>query len=469
MAGNPITQNFRSLRRSRTRPTDTVGAMGTAVYGGYVQSVEDSAELAGQRKFKTYGEILANTSIAAAGVRYFLNVMSKAKWNFTASEADVDGRFAELCEQILTDDPATPFHRITRRAAMYRFHGFSVQEWTARRHEDGHFTLLDVAPRAQNTIERWDVDEETGEVRGIIQRTPQRQVDVYLPRGKTVYMVDDSLSDSPEGLGLFRHLVKPATALRRLEQLEGIGFETDLRGIPVARGPFATLAAQVSAGNLSQADRAALEKPVRDFIENHVRTAKTGLMLDSARYRDLSDAASVSSAPQWDIDILSSTQTSLPALNAAINRHNMEIARVLGVEQLLLGGDNGGAYALSKDKSQAFFLTVNSTLEEIRETFIDDLLVPMFRLNGWDMDLMPEVSVEEVSFSDVQVITAALRDLATAGAVLEPDDPAIDEIRGILGISPQPDRTLDLDEDSGITAVQTEAGEEDDVEDLGAE
>ena len=470
MAGNPITESFRSLRRSRVSPTKNVGAMGTAVYGGYVQTPEDSSDLAGDRKFKTYGEILANTAIVAAGVRYFLNVLSKGNWTFTPSEADTDGRFAELAEQMLTEDPATPWHRIVRRAGMYRFHGFSVQEWTARRHEDGHFTLKDVSPRAQNSIERWDIDFETGEVRGIVQRTPQQQIDVYLPRGKVVYMVDDSLSDSPEGLGLFRHLVKPAKALRRLEQLEGIGFETDLRGIPVARGPFAALAAQVNAGTITQADRIALEKPIQDFVENHIRTAKSGLLLDSAQYRDLSADARISSTPQWDIELLTGSSTSLPALNTAIQRLNTEMARILGVEQLLLGGgDSGGAYALSKDKTEAFFLIVNSTLEEIRQNICDDLLVPMWLLNGWDLDTMPEVGIEEVNFSDVQMITSALRDLAQAGAPLDPDDPAIDEVRAILGLSPQPDRSSDLDEDAGIggnsvrDGLADASGEEDEI------
>jgi hypothetical protein len=232
LAGNPITRAFGRLTGGKVTPTKTVGAMGSAIYGGYVQSVEDSADLAGERKFKTYSEIMANVSIAAAGVRYFLAVMGKASWTFTPSEADVDGKYAEMAEQIIMDDPATPWHRIVKRAGMYRFFGFSVQEWTARRREDGVMTFLDVAPRAQKTIERWDIDPVNGEVRGVWQRIPQSGREVYLPRGKIMYVVDDSLSDSPEGLGLFRHIVKTSKALQVLERLEGLGFETDLRGIP---------------------------------------------------------------------------------------------------------------------------------------------------------------------------------------------------------------------------------------------
>ena len=119
---------------------------------------------------------------------------------------------------------------------MYRFYGFSIQEWTARRRDDGFLTFADIAPRSQRTIERWDVDE-AGQVLGALQRSPQTQEEIYLPREKLLYIVDDTLNDSPEGLGLFRHLVAPSRRLKRYEQLEGFGFETDLRGIPIGRSP----------------------------------------------------------------------------------------------------------------------------------------------------------------------------------------------------------------------------------------
>lgn len=451
MAGNPITRAFARMTGGRAKPTQTIGSMGTAVYGGYVESPEESAELTGSRKFKTYSEMLANTTIVSAGVRYFLAVMGKATWTFTPSEADTDGRFAALAEEIVTNDPATPWHRIVKRAGMYRFHGFSVQEWTARRREDGVMTFLDVSPRAQKTIERWDVDPETGEVRGVFQRIPQTGREVYLPRAKIMYVVDDSLSDSPEGLGLFRHVVKTAKRLQTLERLEGLGFETDLRGIPVGRGPFAALAAMETAGEITAAQRIMIEKPMRDFIENHLRNASSGLLLDSATYRDLSDAARPTQTPQWTVDLMKGGSTSLEPLNVAINRCNQEMARVLGVEHLLLGGDGGGgSYALSKDKSEAFFLNVNGALQEVRQAVVDDLLVTAWQLNGWPDEMMPEVEVEEVSFADVELITAALRDLAASGAPLVPGDPAVNEVRGLLGLSPAPEPE-DMDpEDAAI-------------------
>ena len=267
-----------ALRRA-VRPTETAGTHGVSMLGGYIESREKSPELGSQRaRYETYSNILTNVAIVAAGVRYFLNLIGNSKWIVHAEGSTPE--LATLAEEILMKDPSTPWSRIIRRAAMYRFYGFSVQEWTARRREDGRITFLDVAPRAQSTIERWDVDR-VGDVLGIVQRSPQTQEEIYLPRGKVMYLVDDSIHDSPEGLGLFRHLVDPANRLRRYEQLEGYGFEADLRGIPVGRGPFAALSEMVASGELTEEQRGQIERPLRSFIQSHIKNPSLGILLDS--------------------------------------------------------------------------------------------------------------------------------------------------------------------------------------------
>lgn len=461
----PVEQFLSLFRRTRVRPTDTLGAPGTAVFGGFVQSNEKNANLATrEERYKVFSEIIANASIVAAGTRYFLNLVGKAQWSFVPSEADAGGEFAERAEEALTDDPSTPWHRIVRRAAMYRFYGFSVQEWTARRRDDGVITFADVAPRAQLTVDRWDMDTD-GRVLGVLQRSPQTQRDIYIPRQKLLYLVDDTLSDSPEGLGLFRHLVAPAQRLFRYEQLEGIGFETDLRGIPVGRGPFTELARMVEAGEISQEQRIKIEGPLRKFVENHVKSAKLGMLLDSITYESKDEAGRPSNNKQWDVELLKGSATSFAENAAAIERINRELARVLGVEQLMLGSDSTGSFALSRDKTNAFFLLVDSALTELRESIADDLLRTLWQLNGWPDETMPELSTEAVRFTDVEQVTASLRDMANAGAILDPRDPVVDEVRELMGVQARPQELLDeIEEDAALVGNSIE-GSTDNPED----
>ena len=434
---------FSRFRSQQVKPTDTLGVPGAALYGGYVQERERSPDLASHdSRYQTYADILSNTSIVAAGVRYFVNLVGGAAWSFVPSEADAAGEYAERAEAMLTRDPVTPWHRVIRRAAMYRFYGFSVQEWTTRRREDGLLTFGDIAPRAQSTIKRWDVDA-TGVMVGAIQTSPQTHREIYLPREKLLYIVDDTLSDSPEGLGLFRHLVSPARRLVRYEQLEGFGFETDLRGVPIGRAPFSELAAMEERGELSQAQRAHIEEPMRRFVENHVRDPKLGLLLDSLTYRAENQAGTPSQVRLWDVDVLKGSATSFAENAAAIERLNREIARILGVEQLLLGAGQG-SYALSQDKTHQFYLLVDGALTEIRETVERDLLRMLWALNGWSDAMMPEIRTEGVQYRDIQQIGATLRDMATAGAVLDQEDPVIGEVRDLMGVS-RPDAMAGLD------------------------
>ena len=442
----PLDALLSRFRRSSVSPTQTLGAPGVAIHGGFIQQDERNVNLnSREERYKTYSEILANASIVAAGTRYFLNLVAKADWTLKPSEADTDSKFADLATEMLMEDPATPWHRIVRRAAMFRFYGFSIQEWTAKRRDDGLLTFKDVAPRAQLTIEKWDMDIEGG-ILGAIQRSPQTQQDIYLPRSKLLYLVDDTLSDSPEGLGLFRHLVAPSQRLFRYEQLEGFGFETDLRGIPVGRAPFSELAKMVERGEISDVQRLAIEAPLVKFVENHIKTAKLGMLLDSITYESKDEAGRASSAKQFDVELLKGSSTSFRENAAAIERLNREMARILGVEQMLLGSDSAGSFAMSRDKTNSFFLLVDGALMEIIAAVGPDLIDTLWRLNGFPEEMKPTATTETIRFRDVEQIAIALRDMASAGAVLAPDDPVVSEVRDLMGVARPPEITnADLD------------------------
>lgn len=437
------------LFRRKPSPFKTEGGPGVAVFGGYVDEGEQNRKVAGLEKYRTYTNILANTSIAAASVRFFLALLGKAEWNVTAADETPEAEEIKEWFEKALHDCTTPWHRIVRRAALYRYYGFSIQEWTAKKNDDGSIGILDVESRPQHTIEQWSVDE-SGTVHGVVQRSPQTFKAIPLDRRRLVYVVDDSLTDSPEGLGLFRHIVEAVERLEEYEKLEGIGFETDLRGIPVGRAPFLELSRAVQAGTISQQQMDAQISAMRTFLTKHKRTANLALLLDSKVYESTGDNRTPSGQPQWGLELMKAGATSAPELALAIQRLNREVARVLGTENLLLGETGAGSLAMSKDKSDQFAMVIDGTLKETAEAFQSDLVKPFMELNGWDMDLMPTLVPEKTQHRSVEEITSALRDLASAGAVMGPDDPAINELRKLLGLS-----EIDLEkaaEDAAINA-----------------
>lgn len=435
-------------------PTQTLGGPGIAVYGGYVEEGEKNAELTGRQKYVTYSDMLANTSIVAASVRYALNLVSKAGWKVEPADESAEAvKIAEWFENEI-HNLTTPWHRVIRRGATYRYHGFSIQEWTARRNEDGTLGIKDIEPRPQHTIEQWALDD-SGTVVGVVQRPPQDYSERNLPRSKLIYIVDDSISDSPEGLGLFRNVIESVRRLAEYERLEGIGFETDLRGIPVARAPITSLQQMVKQGQLSEEQANSQLNSLRTFLKNHKKTASLALLLDSRVYESSGDTKTPSGQQQWGMDLLTSSATTAPELALAIQRLNREIARVLGTENILLGESGSGSLAMARDKSDQFALVIDSTLKELAETYQKDLVVVFMKLNGWDEKLTPTLKPDKIQFRSVEEITTALRELAAAGAVMPVDDPAINEIRDMLGLS-----QLDLEQLAEDAALQEELDRE---------
>lgn len=448
----------------RASPTETLGSSRSSgnVVGGEGAGTFDEPDrelnLVGSRRFDEFDRILRDVSIVGAGTRLFLNLISNAVWScnpppgLEGAEAEQAQEYADQAYSMLYD-MTTSWSQIVRKTATYRLYGFTIQEWTAKKNADGTVGIKDIEHRPQRSITRWNRDQ-SGTVESVVQRISGRP-DVELPRSKIIYAVDDTLTDSPEGMGLYRHVIKTAHRLELFQQLEEIGFTTDLRGIPVARAPLNELKQEVDnagpagseARRRAEARRVSLLKPFRDFLGKHVRNEKTGVLISSDTYIATSaDKASTPSAvPKWALELLNGDSSSFEAMAGAINRMNQEIARILGVEHLMLGSDGSGSLALARSKIGTFYLTVTSTLLDLLEIYDRDVIAPWAELNGIPEELVPQMGVNEISDRDVDQLLEGLAKLAMAGAPVMPDDPAVGEIYDLWGLTRPPERLDDMD------------------------
>jgi len=418
------------------RPYSEQGTGGYMVSGGVIVSPETNPSIAGQNRWRVASDMLANTSIVAAGLRYFLNLTARPAWQVEpAIEDNAEAEaMAEFVEDVLHDTD-TSWARIVRRAAMYRFHGYGIHEWVAKKREDGRIGIASIEVRPAHTIEKWDIDPSGGVV-GVIQRDPQDGHEIYLPRQKLVYLVDDTLTDRPDGLGWWRHLVDPANRIKTYLKLEGIGFQRDLTGTPIGRAPLHKLNEMVEAGAITKEQSEQMLQGIKDMVRLETKNERTGLILDSQTYIAKSEnGESVSQVFEWGIELLKGDQASIDALAKAINRLDFQMASIMGVASMLTGREGEGSRALSEDQSRNLYLTVNATLAEIAEAFDRDIIGPLWAMNGFDDKLRPTLKTEDASFKDVEQIANVLAKLAQAGAIMAPDDPALDDIRDLAGIS----------------------------------
>lgn len=452
MRENLLTRFGRAVAKLAA-PTRTIGSNRTTTsdYGYVVERADAALNLVGTRRYETYQAMVRDVAIVAAGVRLFVNLVANAVWTVNPPE-DLEGadeataqEYADTAYAMLFDMTSS-WSTVVRKLAMFRFIGFAVMEWTAKRRDDGAIGLLDIEHRPQQTIIRW-VRDEGGTVEAVVQRVPGGK-EALLPRGKIVYAVDDTLSDNPEGVGLFRHLAAVADRLELFMGLEEIGFANDLRGIPIARAPLAELREELNKYpegteeyKAALAKRNAMVAPLHEFLDKHVRNSEQGVMLPSDTYESTgADATKTpTSVYKWGLELLNGDSTSFDAMANAIKEMKQELARVMGVEHLLLGSDGAGSLALARSKVGTFYLTVTSTLMEIAEVVDRDVLKPLAQLNGWDEELRPRMGVAEIADRDIEQVTQALANIAQAGAPLMPGDPAVGELYDALGLTRPPE------------------------------
>lgn len=440
----------------RVKPFTEMGSAGIPIFGGYIISLERNSEWTGANKYKSASEIATNVSIVAAGVHYFLNLLSRPVWKVVPADDNNKEavKLAEFVEDVIYG-METPWSRVVRRGAMYHFYGFAIQEWTAIKRKDGKIGFKDIEARSQYTIEQWVTDED-GSLTGVWQRSPHTNALLAIPRAKFLYLVEDTLSDSPEGVGVFRHMAEPWNRLKKFLELETMAFERDLRGTPIGRAPLTAIREAVNAGKITDTEGRQLIEGMKNFVQMQVKSQNTGMLLDSVPYTSVStDGPKVSGTYQWGMELLQGSPSGLAELHVAIDRVQREMARVIGVESLMLGDGSGGNRALSEDKSKALYLIANSVLQNMAEQASKDLIDPLWDLNGFDDELKPWFIPEDVSFKDANEVSAVLREMATAGAVLDPRDPVVDDVRDLLGVSRQdPELKAELAAEAAVADQQ---------------
>ena len=433
------------------KPYAEQGSGGTSVFGGRVSIKDESPQWVGTQKWRTAADLAVNSSVIAAGVHYLVNLISHPKWVAEPPMEEKGGEAKEMADFVnnVLGDMEISWPAVVRHAGIYRFNGFSIMEWIAQKaseRDDGNIGFKTIEVRPAHTVELWAVDEQ-GTVQGVFQRSPQTGELLGLPRGKLLYMVEDTLTDSPDGIGVFRHLLEPWNRLKQFMALETRAYERDLRGIPIGRAPLTAINNAVQAGRLTQAEASALISGIRDMIQTQVKQSDTGILLDSQPYQSTTQGGPmVTDVYQWTFELLNGPGLGLSEIANAIERLQREMARIMGVEHLMLGDAGGNSGAVAKDKSRNVYLIASAVLQNIVSCVQRDLIKPLWELNGFDKEVMPKLSAEDISPRDVVEVTTSLARMAQAGAVLDPEDPVINDVRHMLGVSdskpPEPEPVM---------------------------
>jgi hypothetical protein len=312
---------------------------------------------------------------------------------------------------------------------------------------DGAIGIRKLANRAQETLERWNIDDHGG-VRGLWQMPPYGGILRYIPIEKALLFRPRPNKGSPEGKSALRGAYRSWYFLKNIQEMEAIGIERELNGLPVIKLPNEILK---SKNPIDIATKNEYIKLVRDVKFNE----QGGIVIPSDTY--FNGDGTRTTNPLVDFSLVSSSGTRSINANEVILRYQRDITRTFLADFLMLGSGDSGSWALSKDKSNLFIRTLSGWLEAAAETLNRYLIPRLWRYNNFDPNYMPFLRPGRIAEADLFELGSYIKDLAGAGATLFPDDDLENELREAADL-PEKDPSMSMEDDFTISNTAQEVG-----------
>ena len=325
-------------------------------------------------------------------------------------------------------------------------------------YNDGAIGIRKLANRAQETLERWNIDENGG-VKGLWQQPPFGGIVRYIPIEKALLFRPRPNKSSPEGRSALRGAYRSWHFLKNIQEIEAIGIERELNGLPVVKIPSEILK---STNPVDISTKNEYVKMARDVKFNE----QGGVVIPSDTYFD--GDGNRTTIPVVDFTLLSSTGSRAIDTDKIILRYQKDIARTLLADFILLGSGDKGSWALSKDKSNLFVRTLSGLSEAIAETLNRHLIPKLWKYNNFDPKYMPFLRPGRVVEADLLELGSYIKDLAGAGATLFPDDDLENELREAADL-PEKDPEMSMEDDPTLVSPDFGASEENEMEEESTE
>lgn len=425
-------QNF----RTKTALTE-IGSTGVKIFGGMV-SEEFLKQLSGLRGTKTFREMADNDPVIGAMLFAIDKLLRNVKWKVeAANESDEAKAVAEFVDQCKDDMEHTWAEFLSEIMSFLTF-GYSVHEIVYKirggietedlskksKYDDGKLGWRKFPIRAQETIWRWNLDPENPNyVQSVDQLLPLGGMKT-IPFDKILLFRTESRKDNPQGRSVLRNAYRPWYFKKRIEEIEGIGMERDLAGLPVAWVPPNLLLP-----NASPEEKATLAM-IRKAVTNIRRDEQEGVIWPLA-YDESGNKI-------YDLTLMNSGGSRQFDTSKIIDRYDRRIAMTVLADFILLGQSKVGSFALSADKTDLFSLVIVAWLQCIAGELNTKVVPKLLRLNGIPLELAPKFVPGDVEKEDVKQFIDGVWKMAPIPGMLDADDKLREKIRTMLNI-PQVD------------------------------
>jgi hypothetical protein len=337
-----------------------LGKSGLKAWAGFVQE-EFLHELRGPMGIRMYEEMRSNEPNIAGLLAAIEMVILSVEWRAVpASQEANDLAAASFLEQAIENLESPWEDFLSDICTMFAF-GWALFE-EVYKYEDGKIFWKKFAFRSQDSLFRWKFSEDSRKLEAMVQMPPPDYTPIEIPIEKCVLFRTRAEKENPEGRSMLRPAYKPYFYKRVIEEIEAMGAERDLIGIPVMSAPFGASEAEI-----------ALAKQIVESIKND---DQAGIVLTA-----------IGPEPQdkFEFKLVTGQGSSgrVSFTDRLIARYSNEMMMAALSQFLRLGqGGAGGSYALSSDQRDIFQIAIRGWMAKIRNTLNRGPVKKLLLLNG---------------------------------------------------------------------------------------
>lgn len=409
------------MARGRKNITETeIGNTGLSLKSVSGKIEEDLSKLwKGKKKKDFISEMKANDPYVNAWINAKNAIALKPDWGVKPKDGTDEKNtqkaqeYADLIKTMLFEDMGTTFNSFILNSITMAEYGFALSEivlkkrngktdnpMTSSLYQDGLFGIAKLAPRWQNSITKWDIDNN-GNIENVYQKGNFAD-DIKIPYKKVLHFVMNGYNGNPEGESVLRGAFSSYYNKKNIERIQRETFERGFQGILDIQVPPRYLSKKVSSMEAME-----VRKNLEAFMKNVKQGKEAGIIRPFSK--------------DFVIELIQGkTGTGLDP-DKMIDRYNTEIVLCLLSDSFM--GKNkvyqGSSGEQTKTKLYKSFIGI--ILDEIKEQVNKKLIPMLFEVNNLDSELMPYLDYGNLDDLDLQAVSWFIQSVAkTAGPLITP-------------------------------------------------
>lgn len=392
-------------------PQKPIGMIGLKYSSGFIQE-EFLQTLQWPQVGKVYQEMSSNDAIVGGCLYLIETLIRTAKWHVKPATDDAgDVEAADFVESCMFDMQDQTWDDFICDALSMLTYGFSFHEivYKVRRgplekdpkfksnYVDGKFGWQELPIRSQSTLSEWTYDENTNKVLEFVQDPSivgLKGDPIKIPVASNLLFKTKASRGNPEGWSILRRAYRSWYFKRYIEELEGIGVERNLAGIPTLAPP-----PDVNLFDSHNDEMVKMLEWAQQMVNELRQDRNHGVVLPST---------------DWELKLLGAEGSSKAMdTDTIIRRHESRIAMSMLSDVLILGGDRTGSFALAETKYNTFITSLQTIANSIAAVLNSKAVPKLFAVNNWTVEKLPQIVVDDIQVPGIKEIALLLRSFGT--------------------------------------------------------